>query len=272
MPPEKKHNAPLNKLRIMVTRPRHQADTFCRMIEAAGGRPIRVPVIEINDPLHIERLDRLIDRLSDFDIAVFVSANAAIRGLARVHARGARLLHLKLAAIGRKTAAVLKEQGYPVDICPPREFTSEALLAMAPMQTIRGKRIVIFRGEGGREYLAKILAARGAKVAYAEVYRREIPRAKARRLEQYIDQRTVDLITVTSVEGLNNLNALCGRVQREILQKIPMVVGGVRMLETARALGFVEAINAGEPSDEAMLGAVLSWALHRTSDQAIRAN
>jgi uroporphyrinogen-III synthase len=272
MPRRENHNAPLDNLRIMVTRPRHQADSFCRMIKTAGGRPIRVPVIEINDPLHLDRLDRLIDRLSDFDIAIFVSANAVIRGLARIHGRGAHLSHLKLAAIGRKTAAALKEQGCQIDICPPREFTSEALLAMAPMQAIRGKRILIFRGEGGRELLAETLAARGATIAYAEVYRRMIPRAKARRLKQYIDQRAVDLITITSVEGLNNLNTLCGPAQRTILRKIPMVVGGARMLQAARALGFVEAISAGEPSDETMFDAVLSWALHRASDQAIPAS
>jgi uroporphyrinogen-III synthase len=238
------------------------------MIEIAGGQPIRVPVIEINDPLHLDRLDRLINRLSDFDIAIFVSANAAIRGLARVHARGMRLSHLKLAAIGRKTALALKEQGYQIDICPPREFTSEALLAMASMQTLRGKRIVIFRGEGGRELLLETLVARGATIEYAEVYRRIIPHANARRLRKYIDQRAIDLITVTSVEGLSNLNALCGRARHAMLRNIPMVVGGARMLQTAHVLGFVEAINAGEPSDEAMFDAVLSWALHRTSDQA----
>jgi len=69
---------------------------------------------------------------------------------------------------------------------------------------MRGKRVVIFHGEGGRETLAAALAARGAQVDHAVCYRRAAPSA-ARGTADALREGRVHAVTVTSSEGVDNL-------------------------------------------------------------------
>jgi uroporphyrinogen-III synthase len=158
-----------------VTRPAAQAEPFCAMLAAAGARVSRFPVIEIQGPNDPGRLGAVLDALSDFDIAVFVSANAVQRVLPAALARGAWPAQLRVAAIGARTALELQDHGRAADIVPGSRFDSEALLQEPALQDLTGRKVVIFRGDGGREHLAETLQERGAEVTYAEAYRRAIP-------------------------------------------------------------------------------------------------
>lgn len=254
----RKREAQLKGLNIMVTRARHQAAALSGMIEAAGGRALRVPMIEIEGTT---ATDEVIQRLTEFHLAIFVSANAVQHALPRIHACGANLARLRLAAIGRKTAAALEESGYPIDIYPRQEFTSEALLALPAMQRLAGQHVIIFRGEGGRELLADTLRARGAMVEYAEVYRRVVPPVDSRRLAQHLHE--AHLITIASAQALRNLDGIVSPVQRAAFHKASLLVGGSRMLELARKMSFADAGTARDPSDEAMFEGILCWASRR---------
>jgi uroporphyrinogen-III synthase len=254
---------PLTGFGIAVTRAQHQAEWLSRKIEEAGGHAIRLPMLEIREPQNSSRLDVLLDRLQEFDIAIFVSANAVQYGVARIRARGAAFTHLKLAAIGRKTGTALRACGHSVDICPPQEYTSEALLELDAMRLVQGHRIVIFRGEEGRELLAQTLQARGAVVEYAEVYRRVMSPINSTALRRNLDRGLVDLITMTSAEGLRNLVDLGGTELKSRLCQIPLLVGSQRLLQVAHNLGFTNVLAARDPSDEAMFGAILQWAAER---------
>ncbi len=244
----------------MVTRPQHQTEPLCRRIETAGGRAIRLPVLEIREPKDHDRLDNLIDRLCVFDIAIFASPNAVQQAESRVQARGASLAHLKLGAIGQKTAQTLAALGYSVHIYPQQGFTTEDLLALDEMHAVRGNHIVIFRGEGGRELLAETLRARGAAVEYAEVYRRVKPHIDRQTLRRYFDDSGIDLIIVTSSEGLRNLDAMCGSKLALRIRQIPLLVGSHRILQIAREMSFTAAMAARDPSDEAIFEGILQWA------------
>jgi uroporphyrinogen-III synthase len=250
-------DGPLTGLRILVTRARHQAEPLCRRIEAAGGQALRLPVLEIEAPSETNWLG-LVDRLAEFQLAIFVSANAVQLAVPRLRARGVDLARLRLAAVGQKTAAALKALGCEVDICPCEAFTSEALLALPAMHSVRGQGVIIFRGEGGRELLAEALRARGALVEYAEVYRRALPRIQPRRVTQLVEQ--AHLITCVSAQALRNLDAMVGDEQRARLRGISLLTGSARMLELAQTLGFADAMTARDPSDEAMFAAILQWA------------
>ncbi|MGH8501260.1 MAG: uroporphyrinogen-III synthase [Gammaproteobacteria bacterium] len=252
---------PLTGVGVMVTRASHQAGLLCEMIENAGGRAVRLPVLEITGPTSAAGLERIINRLSAFHIAIFVSQNAVVFG----HALGADLGAIKLAAIGQKTAAALEQTGNRVDIYPRLGFTTEDLLKLPEMNDVRGRRIVIFRGEGGRERLGETLRARGASVVYAEVYRRVRPRELPAALRRCLEQRAAELITVASGEALKNLDQGCAPELRSRLHETALLAGSARIAAQAHSAGFTRVDAAKDPSDEAMFERLLQWARQRAS-------
>lgn len=263
-PQQQAATGPLKGAGVLVTRPAHQAQAFCHMIEQAGGVPLRFPVLEILAPRDSGRLDALIDRLDDFDIALFISPNAVSMAVNRIHARRTWPEKLRLGAVGQKSAQELSRAGHPAHICPPRRFDSEALLEEPELQDVAGKRIVIFRGDGGRELLGDTLKERGAVVEYAEAYRRGRPDADTGKLLIHWSRGELHLVTSTSSEGLRNLFDMVGKLGRMWLRKTPLLVGAPRMVETARELGFSgDPWVAEDPSDESMMHAVLQWARSR---------
>jgi uroporphyrinogen-III synthase len=250
---------PLAGRHLVVTRPAAQAEPFCAMLAAAGARVSRFPVIEIQGPNDPGRLGAVLDALSDFDIAVFVSANAVQRVLPAALARGAWPAQLRVAAIGARTALELQDHGRAADIVPGSRFDSEALLQEPGLQDLTGRKVVIFRGDGGREHLAETLQERGAEVTYAEAYRRAIPDLDPEPLEAQLKAGAIDAVTVTSGESLHNLVAMVGPQWRRALLRTALVVGATRVAERARELGFQGTVGtADDPTDAAMFRAVVA--------------
>lgn len=251
---------PLNGVGVLVTRPAHQAEALCRLIDAAGGRPVRFPALEIAAPADPAPARAVVRRLADFDLAIFISANAARAGLALIREHGDMPAGLKIAAIGQASARELEHHGCHVDLCPAAGFNSEALLAEPQLQDISGLRVVIFRGEGGRELLAETLRQRGAAVEYAQVYRRARPAVSADDLLRRWSAGEIQIVVATSNDALRNLYALVGEAGRAGLRETPLVVVSARMLQLARELGVVaEIVVAAEPGDPALVQAIVDW-------------
>lgn len=249
---------PLRGAGVLVTRPAGQAEHLCQLITAAGGEPIRFPALEIAAPHDSAVLGQRFDRLAQYDLVVFVSANAVARALPLVEARGGFPGRLTLAAIGGATARALTRGGRRPDVCPSAGYNSEALLAEPRLQRLDGARVLIVRGEGGRELLADTLHARGAQVDYAEVYRRVQPAADAGAIVRRWQQGEIDFVVVTSNQALANLNQMVGEEGREWLHNTPLVVISDRMLQLAHELGFsADILVADQPTDESIVAAMV---------------
>ncbi len=197
--------------RVVVTRPAAQAAHLAALIRAAGGEPVLFPALEILDAADLRPVLALIERLDAFDLAVFISANAVEKALALVEGRRAWPARLRVATVGRGSERELQRHGFAAVIAPSARFDSEGLLDLPELKQLEGKRVVIFRGEGGRELLGETLVARGAAVEYAECYRRGRPHADAAPLLALCARRGLAAFTVTSSEGLANLHADAGR-------------------------------------------------------------
>lgn len=248
---------PLAGRTVVVTRPEHQAAALAARIEQAGGRALRFPVIEI-EPATSTELDSIIDALDSFDLAIFISRNAVAHGLDRIRARRTWPLGIATAAIGRGTRQALEESGLGEIISPDGLADSEALLRHPGLAALAGKRVVIFRGEGGREALANGLRARGASVAYAECYRRRMPSLDPGPLLAGLAGGALDAVVVTSGEGLANLVSMLGGGAAELLAGTRLFVPHVRLTDAARSLGVSDPVVAG-PADEDMLSALVAY-------------
>lgn len=221
----------LEGLRILVTRPAHQADQLCRLIEARGASAVRLPLLSIAPVTHAGAVARRMEAACGFDGWIFTSTNAV------QHAREIwkREWPVPLTAIGPATAAAL-EAGGQISIAPVATYSSEALLELPQFQNVAGKKFLIVTGEDGLAVLAPELRARGAEVEMAEVYRRvSLPYDEERVVSAL---RGTAVIIITSGGALEHLLQLTPEPSRPGLLKKLLIVPSVRMIEKAVAMGF----------------------------------
>jgi uroporphyrinogen-III synthase len=250
---------------VLVTRPAAQADGLCRLIEAANGRAIRVPSIEIAPAADPRAAAGLLAQ--SWDMLYFVSPNAVEHALALV-SDGSWPQVAKIAAVGRATAQALTDAGRAPNLVPEQRFDSETLLAMPELADMRGRRVLIVRGDGGRTLLADTLRARGAEVVYAEVYRRLRPAFDpAPLLLRWAE--SVAMVTATSDEVLLNLMEMLGPEGRPPLLETPLVVVAERTGTTARGLGFARVEVAERAEDAAIVRALCALVAARSRESGV---
>ena len=249
---------PLAGRGIVVTRPAHQAERLIKLIRGGGGNPILFPVLEICDVADLRPINDLIDRLDQFDLAIFISPNAVSKAMNLIRARRELPPGLKIAAVGGGSKRELKHFGVAECIAPQTRFDSEALLELPELQEVAGKRVVIFRGDGGRELLGDTLVARGAQLEYAECYRRGKPSLDAAPLLRMWARNEIHAVIVTSSEGLHNLFDMIGQLGQQWLKKTPLFVQHKRIGGVARQLGLAQVI-VTPSGDDGLLQGLLQW-------------
>ncbi len=250
------HPCDLSGAGVLVTRAAHQAEPLCNIITRLGGVPLHFPVVEINGPESPERIAQQQVDCGAWDLLIFVSPNAVEWGL-KLFPQGFPQ-QASVAAVGGRTAGLLQRAGIEVSIVPAGRSDSEALLAMEPLQQVSGRRVAIFRGNGGRPLLGETLEARGAQVEYVEVYRRSQPQGDVAALIAAWP-RQVDLVTVTSNDLLDNLFSMLGSAGRAQLCNTPMVVISERMLHHAQTLGCKQLIQAAGADLGSLQQAICGW-------------
>ncbi len=250
----------LDKKRILVTRPKYQADHLCELITANGGQAIAFPTIEIQPVKDPDEVLVGSDAFSKFDLIVFVSRNAVKMAFDHYLSLASLPAYIKVVAIGAGTAEVLFDLNIKNVVHAGVQADSEALLNLSEMQEERlaGKKILIIRGVGGREYLADNLKRRGASVDYAEVYKRCLPEYDVKDSHKIWHDIKPDAIVITSNEGINNLVRLTPETDQPQLFNTPLVLMSARSDNLAKELGFVSdtSIALGK-NDEGLLSALL---------------
>jgi len=244
--------------RIAVTRPAGQTESLADAIRADGGEPIVFPVIEIRDIADVRPILDLAERLDAFDLAVFISANAVDKAMNLVQSRRTWPPRTRVATIGKGSEKALRRFGFTDIIAPTGRFDSEALLDLPALAEVAGRRIVIFRGDGGRELLGDTLRARGAHVEYAECYRRVRPDADTGPLLRLWARGELDAVTVTSSEGLHNLYDMVGKLGQQWLRRTPVFAPHERIAAAARALGVAQVVETG-PGDAGLVAGLRAF-------------
>ena len=242
---------------IVVTRPAGQAARLVQLLKARGATSLLFPAIEIAAVRDPRPLAALIARLDEFDVAIFISPNAVEHAFAAIRALRAFPTRVAVAAIGAGTMAALKRMGQTSIIAPAR-FDSESLLALPELKDVSRKRVLVFRGEGGRELLAATLRERGASVEYGECYRRIQPQLDPAPLLAAWARGEVHAVTVTSSEGLRNFCAMVGTAGRESLRQSPLFAPHPRIVQSARDAGIAEVVLTPQ-GDEGLVQALCAF-------------
>ena len=249
----------LSGKKIWVTRPAHQADDLCRMIEERQGAPLRLPTLVIR-PVPGEQLTAANrQRLAHADIAIFISKNAVVHSVEQFPHVVDVLREKAVLAVGRATAGALLALGLkPVGHIDTGGSESLLQLALLSGTEIRDKRVLIIRGQGGREVLRDSLLARGAGVDYLEVYRRDKPDISQADMAEFWHDERPDAVVITSLAGLDNLVELMPDGDLGRLYETAMVVMSERIRQRALEAGFLRVAVATENSDTGLVDALMN--------------
>lgn len=245
-------NQALKDLHILVTRPEGLADILCDNITRLGGKATHFPVIQICDPDKNQSRQYIIDSINEYDIAVFISPTSVTKTLEWVKPSA---LKLTIAAIGESTCSSLERLNIAVGI-RSQGNNSETLLQHPDLQThnVKNKKIVIFKGEGGRTLLSDTLSSRGATVFNAIMYQRIQPGDYVPLSQPFLE--SLNYILVSSGEGLTNLINMVD--DKDKLLDIKTLVPGKRCASLARQLGFRSIIETENATNACYINTLLT--------------
>jgi uroporphyrinogen-III synthase len=251
--------------KVVITRPHAQAEPLARAVAALGREPVLLPLLEIEPLPDQSALRQALAALGEYALVAFVSPNAIDAAFAHIEAWPDGVA---LAVLGEGSRAALARHGICAENatihCPPQgdSSDSEHLLEALDLAALAGRRVLIVRGESGRELMAEGFAAAGAQVTAVAAYRRSVPA-----LDSGLAQRLARLLLepndwiVTSSEALRGLVGLVRQLDPvegvAKLQQQHLIVPHARIAETARALGLARLSLTG-PGDAGLLAALQS--------------
>jgi uroporphyrinogen-III synthase len=250
---------------VVVTRPLAQAQPLAERLRALGRNAVVFPLLEIIPLEDTAPLRACLARLEDYALVAFVSPNAidAAMPLVPVWPR-----EVALAVVGEGSRNALERRGLSEATAriyssqDPLRSDSETLVRALDLDALRGKRVLVVRGETGRDFLANALRAAGAEVEQVAAYRRVAPQLDGSgraRLLQLLDEEAEWV--VTSSEALRILKELAqaaggdGAVAK--MQRQRLVVPHRRIVQTAHALGCTDVLLTAS-GDEPLLAALQS--------------
>ncbi len=246
-------------MRAIVTRPPAQAAAWVAQLQALGVDAVALPligIVPVDDMAPLRAAWRDVDGAA---MVFFVSPNAVLHFFdARPEGRAWPAGTLA-GSPGPGTSTALRDAGVPeAAIAEPAvdapSFDSEALWARIAGRDWSGRRVLVVRGEDGRDWLAARLRERGATVGFLAAYRRQAPVADAAG-RTLLDAALADprhhLWIFSSSEAVGHLQALMPAAD---WSRSVAIASHPRIADAARAAGFgrVDAVRP-EPA------AVAAW-------------
>jgi len=248
---------------ILNTRPLHQQAELTRILQRDGAQLLCFPVIDIEPVAIGPAQQQLAQSIADYDILLFVSRNA-VEGAFRFIDSACLPSATCFGVIGSATRSVLAAAlaGNPcnLDDCllAGEPYSSETLLQAPALQQVEGKRILILRGQQGRNLLGDELIGRGALVEYAEVYRRAIPAQGSDVFDRLVAPAFPTLVVLTSVVKLVSESTA------QALFRVPWLLISERMRESALKLGHnATVLIARNASETGIRQTICEWADQR---------
>ncbi|AUT42351.1 uroporphyrinogen-III synthase [Aeromonas caviae] len=235
----------------LVVRPAAQANQLVQMLRQLGHAPLCCPLLETRPGCDLPHLG---DMLREADLVIAVSMHAVHFAHYFLLQTGQTWPHIDYFAVGQASADAFAEAGIQA-LCPadPR---SEGLLALPALQGVSGRRVLILRGNDGRDLIARTLASRGALVHYCATYERHYPDLDGDALTRHWQAAGLDSLLITSGELLQRLLALVPGPQHPWLYDRLLVVPSPRVAEMAEGAGFTRIVIAQGASNQALVAAL----------------
>jgi len=261
---------PLFGTRVLITRARAQSSELADQIEALGGEACEFPVIEMREPDDNESVGKLEAALTDaesYDWLMFTSVNGVdyfFKWLKRFGIDIRRFHRARIAAVGPKTAEALEKRSLSVDVLPVL-FQAEGLLDSVTGILLPGQRVLLPRGDLGRDILPRELAARGLTPIELDVYQTVIAENQDQETLELLKEGKIDMITFASSSTVTNLLAVLRRMGIEdpvaLLKDVTIACIGPVTAETALNSGLHVNIQPEDSTLDALVEAMAAYRL-----------
>ena len=239
--------------RILITRPRAQAEGFATSLRGAGFEPIFFPVIEIQPIKDNVALERALGKLDCYDWLVFTSVNAVevVFSLTPTPLPLGEGQGVKVAAIGPKTAEALQRRGITPDFVPT-EYVAESILP--GLGDLRGRWVLLPRAEIARKALPEAIFEAGGIPHEISVYKTLPAEPNSEGLAAL--QSGVDIVTLTSPSTVHNFIAIARQHELDPLalpgDPLFACIGPITE-QAAREEGLVNLVTAKEYTTEGLI-------------------
>jgi uroporphyrinogen-III synthase len=249
---------PLRGRRVLVTRGVEKVDRLPALLEKAGAKVVRVPMIAVQRLATVGDIRLAIDRLDHGGQAggrrPWLVLTSAIGADLTVDAAGPnRLDGLAIAVVGPATDAALRAHGIEADLVAPGQV-GESLAAELAMSGLEGARVLLVTASGARDVIAPVLTASGAEVEVLEAYGSVVPEDAAQRLREVLAGPRVDAVTFTSGSTVRHFT----EALTEPLPACPAVCIGPVTAEAARDAGWTTVFTAGEHTADGMVAVMVA--------------
>nr|WP_234461697.1 uroporphyrinogen-III synthase [Stutzerimonas stutzeri] len=243
---------------MLLTRPAEECVALTAVLAEAGVHSASLPLLAI-EPLSESAWQRatMLD-LDRYCAVIVVSKPAARLGLELLDRYWPQPpFGQAWFSVGAATGAILEDYGLDVS-WPSLGDDSEALLALPRLEQALARpdpKVLILRGEGGRELLAETLRGRGVQVDILELYRRTLPDYPPGALAGTVRSERLNGLVVSSGQGLLSLRELAADTWPELLE-LPLFVPSPRVAEMARQLGAKRIVDCRGAGAAALLAAL----------------
>ncbi|WP_078379506.1 uroporphyrinogen-III synthase [Sutcliffiella halmapala] len=240
---------PLAGKRILITRSKEQASYFSNQVQALGGTPLEVPLIQFSLPLNVERVkDELECAVYQYDWLVFTSVNGVNFFFELVNKR----LPNKIAAVGNKTKEALSEWGYNAELVPAKFSAEDLVEAFKKEVNPMHSSVLLIQGNLARPILREELLRLGYNVKQITVYENHPFPLIQEEIESILSKKT-DLVTFTSPSTVTNYQKVFG------IQDVPVAVIGPVTKQAAEKAGYSVVICPDEYTIEGLIKAIVTF-------------
>jgi len=256
--PDPQHTrAGLEGRRILICRPEPEASRLAEAFRTAGAECRLMPLVAREPLPETPERRTLLQELDNFHHVIAVSPFAARLLLDEVDHWWPQVpMGIQWYGVGSGTAAVFFSHGLRPQQ-PEQGWTSEALLALPSLQNLAGEKVLLARGEHGRELIRQTLEHRGAKVTALPLYRRIQPYYPPEQVQEIFDGFQPEVIIALSGETLNNLNEAAPEYRQNRCSAL-VVVPAERVAEQARANGYRNLFVPDGLDDKSLVASVTS--------------
>ncbi len=236
-----------HKLKLLITRPERAGRELQNCLQQLGYQSYCQPLFDYQNSATVEQLLTL-QQQTTRPIVIFISV-AAVE-FANKLLPIASWSTQEIIAVGSATSRALQALG--INALVPEKHDSEGLLALAPLQKVKNKDVIIIRGDGGRELIAEKLHSRGASVHYFESYRR-VWRNYTDELIKTWRQQQINCILITSNALLEFIVNLLDDSDSYWKKHCLWLVASDRIAITAKTTGIRHIVNTHGASNKAII-------------------